>query len=258
MQARVRSLEKDNENLESDKQRLNEEVSRLDDNVLELDDELVRLKAKHERARHSKQNSAGSSTQSLTSTRSQVPHSPLGTPSTRTDALMRGAPSNRRPAQNKPVSTTSNYHASDALAIELQRAYDAENRQLERQMKDLKDIQPVFFDCGVCLERYQDDHLARVMPCGHSYCRPCLRGYAVSKIEEHRFPIVCPSCSVDKNRSEHGGRPDSASRRCLLTESSLSELDEFAVQQLGLNEKQYEIFNEMQMARFSTIIHCRK
>ena len=36
------------------------------------------------------------------------------------------------------------------------------------------------------------------------------------------------------------------------------ELDDLAIQHLGLNEKQYETFNEMQMGPFSTIIHCRK
>ena len=36
------------------------------------------------------------------------------------------------------------------------------------------------------------------------------------------------------------------------------ELDDLAIQHLGLNEKQYETFNEMQMAPFSTIVHCRK
>ena len=205
MQARVRSLERDNENLESYKQRLNDEVLKLDDKVLELDDELVRLKAKQERSRNSMQRKTGSSTQDLTTARSQVSQSPLGTPSARADAPVRNAQSNRRPAQNQPASSTSDYCASDALAIELQRVYDAENRQLKRQMKRLKDTQPVFFDCGVCFERYQDDHLARVIPCGHSYCRPCLRGYAASKIEEHRFPILCPSCLADKNRSKHGG-----------------------------------------------------
>ncbi|KAI1789534.1 hypothetical protein LXA43DRAFT_1020714 [Ganoderma leucocontextum] len=240
LQARVRSLEKDNENLESDKQRLGDEVSRLDDKVLELDDELVRLKAKHERLRNSNQRNAGSSTRTLTSTRSQVPQSPLGTPSTRTDASVRKPPSNRRPAQNEPTSHTSDFHSADALAIQMQRAFDEENRKLKREIKRLKDIQPGCFDCGVCFERHQDDHLARVMPCGHSYCRPCLREYAVSKIKEHRFPVLCPSCLADKDRSEQG------------------ELDDFAIQQLGLDEKQYEIFNEMQMARFSTIIHCRK
>ncbi|KAM5540362.1 hypothetical protein V8D89_005820 [Ganoderma adspersum] len=240
LRGRVRSLETENESLESDKQQLNDEVSRLDDKVLELDDELMRLKTRYERLRNSKHHNAGSSSHSLISTRPQVPQSPLGTPSTLTGASVLNEPSDRRAAQNQSVSHNSNYHASDALAMELQRGFDAENRQLKRQMKRLKEMQPAFFDCGVCLESHQDDHLARVMPCGHSYCRPCLRNYAISKIEEHRFPILCPSCLLDRNRSEHG------------------ELDDIAVQQLGLNEKQYEIFNEMQMARFSTIIHCRK
>ncbi|PIL36988.1 hypothetical protein GSI_00680 [Ganoderma sinense ZZ0214-1] len=183
LRARVRSLETDNESLESDKRQLNDEISKLDDKVLELDDELVRLKAKHERLRSSKHHNAGSSTHSFTSTRSQVAQTPLGTPSTRTEVSASNAPSNRRAAQVQPMSHASNYHASDAFAMELQRAFDAENRQLKQQMKRLRETQPAFFDC---------------------------------------------------------------------------ELDDAAVQQLGLNEKQYEIFNEMQMARFSTIIHCRK
>ncbi len=30
------------------------------------------------------------------------------------------------------------------------------------------------------------------------------------------------------------------------------------IQQLGMTDKQYDIFSEMQLAKFSTIIHCRK
>nr|VWO93935.1 Uncharacterized protein [Ganoderma boninense] len=164
LRARVRALETDNETLESDKQQLNDEVSKLDDKVLELDDELVRLRAKHERIRSSR-------------------HHNTGTPSPRTEVSVRNASSHRRLAHSQPASHTSNYHASDAFAMELQRSFDAEDRELKQQMKRLKETQPTFFDC---------------------------------------------------------------------------ELDDAAIQQLGLNEKQYEIFNEMQMARFSTIIHCRK
>ena len=63
-----------------------------------------------------------------------------------------------------------------------------------------------FFSCGICLESHQTDFLAYAMPCGHLYCRNCLRRYAVSKIEEHRYPIPCPGCSADKDRSEPGGK----------------------------------------------------
>ncbi|PIL29124.1 hypothetical protein GSI_09172 [Ganoderma sinense ZZ0214-1] len=36
------------------------------------------------------------------------------------------------------------------------------------------------------------------------------------------------------------------------------ELDDLAIQHLGLNEEQYQIFNEMQIAPFATVINCRK
>ncbi|KAM5539613.1 hypothetical protein V8D89_006722 [Ganoderma adspersum] len=119
------------------------------------------------------------------------------------------------------MSLDTSDHLVYAQRPELQSIYDAENRDLELEMERLRDIwHSAIFDCGVCFERYQEDHIARVMPCRHSYCRPCLRSYAISKIE--------------------------------------AQVDDIMIQHLGLNEKQYEIFSEMQMAPFSTIIHCRK
>lgn len=93
----------------------------------------------------------------------------------------------------------------DPVAVQLQIHYDDENRQLEQQMRDLQAIQPEFFDCGICLEQCQEDHIARVDPCGHAYCRECLTGHAVSKIEEHRYPILCPLCTADRTRTDAPG-----------------------------------------------------
>ncbi|KAI0677088.1 hypothetical protein C8Q78DRAFT_1073823 [Trametes maxima] len=129
----------------------------------------------------------------------------------------------------------------DPLALAMQQEYDEENRQLEEQMKHLQSIQPKFFNCGVCFDEFQEDHVARVDPCQHAYCRECLTGYAVSKIEEHRYPLLCPQCIADKNRPEVPG-----------------EIDDEAVQKLGLTDKQYGIYVDMQMSRLSTMIDCRK
>nr|VWO95185.1 Protein SEY1 (EC [Ganoderma boninense] len=240
LQSHVRSLENDNENLSSDKQRLRVEVEDLEDQLLELDDEFEQLKARYEQLSKSYQHNTSSPSSSTA--RRLVPRSPLGTPSATIGTSARNTPSSRHPAAQDKQKHQSDLgtESTAALAIEMQLAFDEENRRLERERKHLKDIQPEFFDCNICFERHQDDFLARVVPCGHSYCRPCLRAYAVSKIMDHRFPIICPSCVADRDRPEHG------------------ELDDFAIQQLGLDEKQYQIFNEMQMDRFSTIIHCRK
>ncbi|TBU43354.1 hypothetical protein BD309DRAFT_864500 [Dichomitus squalens] len=242
LQASVRTLEKRNEDLEEDKKRLNDEVAELEDQLLELDDEHEKLKARYEQLQALTQHRRSTSIprSSPSDYRQQPLQSPLGlVPSSQRGTPAPTASSAHRPPQNgSATSQASDFHAADALASQLQRAYDEENQQLAQQLRHLKDIQPTFFDCGICFERHQDDHLARVMPCGHSYCRPCLRAYAVSKINEHRFPILCPSCVADRGRSEFG--------------------DDFAIQQLGLGERQYEMFCELQLARFSTVIHCRR
>ncbi|TBU32933.1 hypothetical protein BD311DRAFT_775091 [Dichomitus squalens] len=239
LQASVRSLERKNEDLEEDKKRLNQEVADLEDKLLELDDEHEKLKARYEQLQASTQHRRNTSAprSSPSDHRQQPLHSPLGLVSSSTPTP-RTLSTHRPPQNGSATPHASDLHAADALASQLQRAYNEENRQLAQQLRHLKEIQPTFFDCGICFERHQDDHLARVMPCGHSYCRPCLRAYAVSKINEHHFPIVCPSCVADRGRSEYG--------------------DDFAIQQLGLGERQYEIFSELQLARFSTIIHCRR
>ncbi|KAI0824763.1 hypothetical protein BC628DRAFT_1419870 [Trametes gibbosa] len=128
----------------------------------------------------------------------------------------------------------------DPVAVELQIFYDEENRALEEQFRQLEAEQPQFFDCGVCFEKFQEDHIARVHPCEHAFCRGCLAGWARSKIEEHRYPVLCPICVADRNRAGPSG-----------------EVDDEAIQQLGLTEQQYEIFVEMQMNKFSTILDCR-
>ena len=41
-------------------------------------------------------------------------------------------------------------------------------------------------------------------------------------------------------------------------DGNYTEIDNMLVQQLGLTDKQYDVFSEMQLAKFSIIIHCRK
>ncbi|KAI0638027.1 hypothetical protein C8Q77DRAFT_405947 [Trametes polyzona] len=129
----------------------------------------------------------------------------------------------------------------DPVAVQLQIYYDDENQELERQLRELQAIQPEFFDCGICFEQFQEDHVARVHPCEHVYCRGCLKDYAASKIQEHRYPILCPHCIADKSRREDPG-----------------EIDDEAVQELGLSEEDYAIYVEMQMIKYSVMINCRK
>ncbi|KAH9912633.1 uncharacterized protein BXZ73DRAFT_107363 [Epithele typhae] len=121
--------------------------------------------------------------------------------------------SHTRALEKRPEGKEAQAHDAD-VALDLQRQYDQEDQHLQQQYRFLKDTAPAIFKCAICLERYQEDFVVRLMPCGHMFCR----GWA---------------------------------RRS-------SELDVESLQQLGLTEKQYERYNEMQLARFSTIVHCQK
>ncbi|TFK93594.1 hypothetical protein K466DRAFT_478290, partial [Polyporus arcularius HHB13444] len=226
LQARVQELEAQNHNLNTDNKRLSEEMSDLEEQNHELEETVGKMKEKTREA------DAHRTAPPPSSRTSDASHTLLArTPPPLTNGRLTLAP---RGVQRLGASSSQHELPApriDPLAAQLQRDFDAENTELERQILHLRHTQPTFFDCGVCMESFQEDHVARVMPCGHLYCRPCLRDWAVSKITDHRYPILCPTCLADtRSRSDPGGKS-------------------FAL---------YEIFSEMQLARFSTIVHCRK
>jgi hypothetical protein len=80
----------------------------------------------------------------------------------------------------------------------LQRQFDEEDHLLVAQRADLLAAveQQRVFDCGVCLDTLPEESIARIDPCGHSFCRECIRGFIVSQIESRRFPVLCPTCTA--------------------------------------------------------------
>ncbi|KAI0347119.1 hypothetical protein BDW22DRAFT_1367462 [Trametopsis cervina] len=127
-----------------------------------------------------------------------------------------------------------------AFALEQQRVFDEEDRRLAAERRRLKSHEPKLFRCGVCFEDHPEDYVASVEPCGHRFCRECMRDYVRSKVDEHRYPIPCPLCQTDPATSN-------------TTPSSNSTL----IQQLGLSEEQFAIYVEMEMSSFSILTHCR-
>ena len=53
------------------------------------------------------------------------------------------------------------------------------------------------FDCGVCLDTLPEESVVRIEPCGHSFCKECVRGLIASQIESRRFPVLCPTCTAE-------------------------------------------------------------
>jgi hypothetical protein len=79
------------------------------------------------------------------------------------------------------------------------------------------------FPCQICLEEEPYDDAVIIQACGHMFGRECMRNYILAKLDERRFPIPCPCCSVDET-----GGPQAVRRRshlvhaCSLAYSSCS------------------------------------
>ena len=101
------------------------------------------------------------------------------------------SPSPTTPVQVKVDAASSN------LALELQRFYDEEDRQLGAERSALrKHAQAEFFDCGICFENLHRENIAQFASCKHRYCRSCLREHVSSTLEQRRYPIICPECKA--------------------------------------------------------------
>ena len=81
----------------------------------------------------------------------------------------------------------------------LQRQFDEEDHLLVAERAELLAAaeQQRVFDCGVCLDTLPEESIARLDPCGHTFCRECIRGFIVLQIESRRFPVLCPTCTAD-------------------------------------------------------------
>ena len=88
----------------------------------------------------------------------------------------------------------------------LQQCFDEEVGHLRAQTGKLVEYTQRQFQCRICMEDQPDDFVARLDPCGHSFCRTCIKDYIGAKIEEHHFPVLCPVCMTKR----HGGHPTSA------------------------------------------------
>ena len=59
------------------------------------------------------------------------------------------------------------------------------------------------FSCTICMDEHPIDDIVE-LGCNHAICRDCIRGHICSKIEERRFPVVCPVCMTEANDQPGG------------------------------------------------------
>ena len=95
----------------------------------------------------------------------------------------------------------------DLLVLaKLQQEFYDEDSRLRSEREALSSFQPSTFTCAVCTDEFSEEYVARVPICDHGFCRECLKKYAVSKLEEQRFPILCPSCIADNTSKKPGSK----------------------------------------------------
>ncbi|KAK0489056.1 hypothetical protein IW261DRAFT_1390486 [Armillaria novae-zelandiae] len=122
-------------------------------------------------------------------------------------------------------------------AFNLQRKFEEEDRQLEQERRSLAATAQALFDCAICLDTIPMDFAARVAECNHVTCRNCLQQHLLTTLHEHRFPVFCPTCTDGDKKSI---------------------LPETLVLDIGIPEKEYRIFEELQMSAFSILLHCKQ
>jgi hypothetical protein len=146
-------------------------------------------------------------------------------------------------------------------AMRLQSEFDKEDRALSAQRAKLAKSTQRLFECGICMEEMLDDSIARPDPCGHEFCRECLRGHVTARLDEHRFPILCPTCTAGKGKGKEaagGTCCDRAVNLVIISHYVSLEVSQSLALDLGLTDEQYSIWTEMEMVSVSVPLYCRK
>ena len=103
-------------------------------------------------------------------------------------------------------------------AMRLQHEHDNEDRPLSVQRIQLARSAQRLFECSICMEEMPVDSIARIDFCGHAFCRECLRGGVRARIDDHRFPVLCPISNANKSKGKgKAGGAYRSVRWCHLT-----------------------------------------
>ncbi|KIM86099.1 hypothetical protein PILCRDRAFT_86735 [Piloderma croceum F 1598] len=107
-----------------------------------------------------------------------------------------------------------------------------------RQQQELAEDIMRLFACRICLDMPPDDSIC-LEPCRHDFCRECIKGHIDTKLDERTFPVLCPVCMTGSVSGDPG----------VIT------ID--VARQVGITEQQSRIWDELEIAPFSTVLHCR-
>jgi hypothetical protein len=162
-----------------------------------------------------------------------------------------------------PRATAPKHTGSRPHAVRVHRAFD-EGRAPSAQRNQLVESAQALFECPICMDEIPANLIARIDSCGHAFCRECLRGHVTARLDERKFPVLCPTCTCPvtkgKGKGKIGGTCVAGEMRRHGGPSSdfPSEVSQSLAQSLGLTDKQHNIWMEMEMVPFSVLLHCRR
>ena len=236
IQAEIAELRWQSEFLNSEQQRLESEIK----------------EAEAQSREQERQPSAPSSSPASIST-----HNPFGP-----DPRSAGSSSSRALGHlDKPPTPPPDRGNSILEAMWLQNEFDKEDCVPSVQHAELAKSTQRLFECGICIKEMPYDSIARPDPCGHTFCRECLRGHVTARLSEHRFPILCPTCTAGKGKGKEavGGTCCERTINLVIISYHVSlEVSQSLAQSLELTDEQYSIWTEMEMVSFSVLLYCRK
>ncbi len=212
MQAEISDLRSQNEFQVSEQERLETELKEMEERCRRQERAIQELRSLANKP-HSQYTST-SQRYSTSSSSSSRPFSPSSTssssrpfssssPKPSTSTLTRyTATSQSTTSSRGPPTPPFDWEDGITYARRLQNEFDNEDHALSAERIKLSQTAQRVFECGICMEEMPEDSVARPDPCGHAFCRDCMRGYVSSRLEEHRFPILCPTCTAGKGKNK--------------------------------------------------------
>ena len=188
---------------------------------------------------------------------------------TRPSTLPKGFPSPSLHRSSSPSSSRAStstfspftpFDRNDGIlyAMLLLRNVDDKDRVLSAQHNELAKSTQQLYMCGICMDEMPENSIVRPDSCGHAFCRDCLRGHIIARLDEHKFPILCPSCTAGQGKGKGAAGGMFPSDHLLSPHvMSFLEVSQSLALNLGLTDEQFDIWVEMEMVAFSVLLSCR-
>jgi hypothetical protein len=117
------------------------------------------------------------------------------------------------------------------------------------------------FKCPICLDDEPGSNAIEIVGCGHKFGIGCLRLLVKSALRDKKFPVVCPSCSVEDERSDGvvGSGCFFRSREIRWADIAMATvITSHTAQKIGISSKEFAFCEELELASVAVALHCTK